>query len=104
FNKPMVAAISRTELRRSTIRPSSATAERSRPRLIVFVGQQAMLHGVTHVTKNKKPQGTHAPLLLGTERCVEWLPRIGELFEIGCPWSQGIGTPVQEADRIAVAQ
>jgi hypothetical protein len=35
---------------------------------------------------------------------IKWLLRIGELLEIGCSLSQGIGAPLQELDRITVAQ
>jgi hypothetical protein len=40
-------------------------------------------YGFTHIVEYKEREGRHVPPLFGTERLIEWLPRLGELIQIG---------------------
>jgi hypothetical protein len=43
----------------------------------------APVYDVTHVAEHKNREGRHALPLFLAKRIVEWLPRLGELIQIG---------------------
>ena len=40
-------------------------------------------YGITHIVEYQDREGRHALPLLGAKRFIEWLPRLGELIQIG---------------------
>src|SRR5215475_12712351 len=61
------------------------------------------LNTKTHITKYEDREGRHPLLLFGSECLIERLPRIGEPLKVGRSLSQGIGTSIQEGNRITIA-
>ena len=52
--------------------------------LVLVLGlRSAPFYGITHIVEYKDRDGRHALPLFGTKRFVQWLPRLGELIQIG---------------------
>jgi hypothetical protein len=71
---------------------------------LVYGLDMTLFRTISQFTKRNHRQEAQPTLLVGHESLIEWLPRSGELFEIGRSLSQGIGASIQKLDRIAVAQ
>ena len=63
-----------------------------------------MFDAVAHFTKYKDHKESRPPLLIGIESLMERLQGVSEFPKIGCSLNQGVGVPMQEFDRVAVAQ
>ncbi len=50
---------------------------------VVFKLCTALFYGITHVMEHKDRESRHVLSLFLIERLVEWLPRLGELIQIG---------------------
>src|SRR5262245_8130492 len=72
--------------------------------LLVAGPEQARLPGGSQFTQRSQCEHAEPALLVGTQRLIERLPRRGELLEVGRSLSEGIGAPIHEFNRIAVAQ
>ena len=51
---------------------------------VLLLGQRtAPVYGITHIVKHQDRDGSHALPLFGAKNFIEWLPRLGELVQIG---------------------
>jgi hypothetical protein len=84
-------------------RPSGQTYALASILLVLVCGLHTTLfRAISQFTNRNHRKKAQPALLVGHEGLIEWLPRSGKLFKIGCSLGQGIRASIQKFDRIAV--